>query len=71
MTWGLVFILSGAIVAIFNNPLARWYVAYQNQTFGFKFGKREVTVGRILNIIVGIIFIIFGTLIMTGIIEAR
>lgn len=62
MILGIVFILSGILASLFSYPLAKGYISYQNQAFGFKFGKKEIAIGRILNVVVGIVFIIFGLL---------
>lgn len=68
---GIVFIVVGLIVSIFSSPLSKGYIAFQNQQFGFKFGQREVKIGKLINIVVGMIFIIFGLLILANVIDQK
>jgi hypothetical protein len=65
MTDDLVYflvILFGILLILSHKWQARAYAKYQNRFYGLHFGQKEIRIGEVLNIIVGILFICFGIL---------
>lgn len=64
---GIIIIVAGLAMIIFREKLARDMIAFQNQTFGFHFGKRTVGLHTLLAVPFGILFIAVGFLVLTGV----
>ena len=58
---GLVFIIVGCLAVVFRKSYAKRIIEGQ-KTFlwGINFGEREVVISKIIIIIAGILFILFG-----------
>jgi hypothetical protein len=57
---GFIAIVIGILALIFNKTFARIAIEQQNKTWGFKFGHRDIIISRIVTIIVGTGFILWG-----------
>ena len=71
MIWGIAFILGGVILILFSKQLSKGHIFWQNSNYNFHFGKREIGIGKILNVGGGILFILVGILLMTGLLKTR
>lgn len=63
---GIITIVAGFALIIFKEKFIRDSIAYQNKTFGFHFGEKEVNVGRWYVPLAGLVFIIIGTITLLG-----
>ncbi len=58
----LVIVVLGFAAVAFHKTLARDYIKQQNRLFKFNFGEREERSTRWVLLLVGIFFIVLGTL---------
>jgi flagellar biosynthesis protein FlhB len=64
---GIVLIAIGCALIIFRKWFARESVDAQNWTFGFHFGEKSIKMSYWFVPIMGLIFIIFGILVILGV----
>lgn len=65
----LVIIGLGIWLVFFSKTDAKKAVEFQNKTFGYKFGKTEVTATKIGYIVGGIVLVAVGLLSLLGVID--
>lgn len=59
---GLISIVVGCIAIIFRTPYAQKIIEFQNRVWSFNFGERDIKISKIVIIIVGCGFMLFGFL---------
>ena len=65
------FVIFGVIFTVFNKYVEEKTIYYQNLTFRFKFGEKEIFGTRIFCVVGGIVFIAIGLLDLMGIVKFR
>jgi hypothetical protein len=68
---GSIGLIVGLVMVIFNRPLSRAQIKSQNDFWGFNYGEKEIAVSRIVILIVGVGFLIFGLLALFHIIRFK
>lgn len=56
----LIPVAVGVMLIIFHAKLAEVYTRFQNEKYGFRFGKKTVRFSKILNLVGGSIFLAIG-----------
>lgn len=72
MNWvvfDLLLVILGFAIVAFHKSLARDYIKQQNRLFKFNFGEREEKSTRWVVLLVGVFFIVAGTLSLMGVIR--
>jgi hypothetical protein len=64
---GTLLIIAGFAIVVFRLWLARDTITFQNKTFGYKFGEKEIRATIYLNFLIGALFIVIGVLTLFGI----
>jgi hypothetical protein len=58
---GIVSVAAGVTIIILRRKFVRYSIAFQNKTFGFHFGEKDIKAGDRAAPIIGLAFIILGT----------
>lgn len=66
---GLVGIVVGAIIIAFRKRLAQHIIKFQNGTFRFNYGQREIDGTQVVCAAAGVFMIVLGSLLLLGIID--
>lgn len=66
---GIVIATVGCALIIFRERFVRKIISFQNNSFGFRFGKRTTDIHTWIAIPFGLIFIVIGVFIMLGVFE--
>lgn len=61
---GIGIMIAGCLMILFREKLARYFTEFQNNNFGFNFGKRITRINSWLNSFVGSLFIVCGLIIL-------
>lgn len=59
---GLILVLVGCLIIMLRNYFAKVIIEAQNRTWGFNFGEKEVVISKIVIIMTGFLFVLFGLL---------
>jgi hypothetical protein len=59
---GFIAIVAGCASIIFKKQIVRYSITFQNRTFGFHFGEREIKASEKVAPFIGLFFITIGTL---------
>jgi len=60
---GIIACVVGVSAILLHNSFARATIEVQNRTWGFNFGEKEVTISKVVIIIVGALFVLIGILV--------
>lgn len=71
MLIGLALILVGIVAIILRKAIVKERAAFNKFNFGTKYSPSDFKYGEVIGIIVGILFIIFGLLIVLGIVQVK
>lgn len=63
---GLVCAAVGCLLIFLNEPFARGYARFQNRLLGFDPGERGIRRGRIVAVLVGVVFILLGVSLLSS-----
>ena len=69
--FGVIAVVFGSYLAIFSKREARGAIDFQNRKLGFNFGDRDVRYSRFLYLVGGILFVIWGLMVVSGTIELK
>ena len=69
--FGLLAITAGSYIVVFRSRRARYDIEFQNKTFGFHFGEKDIRRTTYVYAVIGIALVGMGIMIMLGIIEPK
>ena len=65
---GMIFTLTGVVLLLLNERVARWSIQQRMQLLGPYFGKPELLAGRAVAYLLGAISLVVGVLLLLGVI---
>lgn len=61
----------GIIIIVFNKSIAKFAIESQNKFWGLNFGEREMRNTRIIELLVGTAFVVFGVLSILKVLKSK
>ena len=68
---GIILLLVGCAMILWRDRFARKTIEEQNRVWGFRFGEREEKRTKLIVFVVGMGFIVFGLLALSGVWQFR
>lgn len=63
----VLLIIFGILIIVFSKGFSKKIIEFQNNTFNYSFGEKEISVSRVVVVITGVVFIFFAILDILGI----
>jgi len=68
---GIVALIVGLYLMLYRERFARYVIKNQNRTLGFKFADNKIKSTKIISLITGFFFIVFGMFLLLAVINFK